>query len=174
MYVKTCWSPCFWHPNVRSGSFAVAIYTLLLSICTLTYIIYIMNGGESSQLYLPMFETGQPLTKDTESAGVFIVLFFIFFIISSVILVFGIKSDIRGFMLPWMVGMGLVILFQATFGTWLIFGYYIYLEMIFAALVNWAWMAYNIYCFMVVRSHFINVKWFQSPDVEILGDYAQK
>jgi len=35
---------------------------------------------------------------------------------------------IRALMIPWMVGMGFIILFQATFGTWLIFGYYIYLE----------------------------------------------
>jgi hypothetical protein len=172
MYLKTCWSPCFWHPNVRSGSFAVALYTLLLSICTLTYMAYVMNGGESSQLYLPMFEAN--LSSTTQSGGAFNIIFCIYFIIASVILIFGIKSDIRGLMLPWMAGMGLVILFQATFGSWLIFGYYIYLEMVFAALVNWSWMAYNIYCFMVVRSHFINVKWFQSPDVEILDEYAQK
>lgn len=172
MYLKTCWSPCFWHPNVRSGSFAVAVYTFLLSICALTYIAYIMNGGESSQLYLPMFEAN--LSTTTQHGGLFNIIFCLYFTVASVLLIFGIRSDIRGMMLPWMTGMGLVILFQATFGTWLIFGYYIYLEVVFAALVNWAWMSYNIYCFFVVRSHYINVKWFQSPDVEVLNQYAQK
>jgi len=25
--ITTCWSPCFWHMNVRDGTFAVAFYT---------------------------------------------------------------------------------------------------------------------------------------------------
>jgi hypothetical protein len=37
------------------------------------------------------------------------------------------------------------------FGLWLLFGYYIYLEVIFAALTDFTWMALNIYCVLVVR-----------------------
>ena len=43
IYVKTCWSPCFWHSNVRSGSFAIAVYTIAMSVVIITYLI-----GESS------------------------------------------------------------------------------------------------------------------------------
>ena len=52
MYIKTCWSPCFWHSTVRSGSYAVAVYTLAMSLCIITYLINILNGGDSSQFYL--------------------------------------------------------------------------------------------------------------------------
>jgi len=173
MYLKTCWSPFYWHPNVKSGSYAVALYTGLLSICLISYTANILNGGDSSQFYLPLFESGLGKTQDSVISGaVFIIIFFVFFALSSGLLVFGLRSDIRGLMLPWMVGMAAVVLFQATFGLWLIFGYYIYLESVFAALVCWAWMAYNIYCYYVVRSHFTNVKWFQSPDIQVLDQYA--
>jgi len=172
--MKTCWSPCFWHPNVKSGSMAVALYTLLMSLVMLTYTIYIMTGGESSQFYLPLFEANSsPLNPSLQHAGRFLAIYFTFMAIVSVILMFGIRSDIRGLMIPWMAGMFLICLFQATFGCWLVFGYYIYLESVFAALVDWAWMAYNIYCYYVVRSHYRNVKWFQSPDIEVLDDYAK-
>jgi hypothetical protein len=40
---------------------------------------------------------------------------------------------------------------QSMFGLWLLFGYYIYLEVIFAALTDFTWMALNIYCVLVVR-----------------------
>ena len=43
IYVKTCWSPCFWHSNVRSGSFAIAVYTIAMSVVVITYLI-----GESN------------------------------------------------------------------------------------------------------------------------------
>ena len=36
-------------------------------------------------------------------------------------------------------------------GLWLLFGYYIYLEMVFAALCEFTWMGLNIYCILVVR-----------------------
>ena len=37
------------------------------------------------------------------------------------------------------------------FGLWLLFGYYIYLEMVFAALCDFTWMGLNIYGILVVR-----------------------
>ena len=42
------------------------------------------------------------------------------------------------------------------FGLWLLFGYYIYLEMVFVALCDFIWMSLNIYCILVVRYKFIN------------------
>ena len=42
------------------------------------------------------------------------------------------------------------------FGLWLLFGYYIYLEMVFAALCDFIWMSLNIYCILVVRYNFRN------------------
>ena len=55
-------------------------------------------------------------------------------------------------LLPWMVLWYILCLGQAMFGLWIIFGYYIYLEGVFAALVCFAWMSYNIYCWFVVLS----------------------
>ena len=85
------------------------------------------------------------------------------------LLCFGVWSAIRGLILPWQILMGLVVLFQMIFGLWLICGYYIYLEVVFVALCDWLWMALNIYCVIVVRSHYRNVKMIQSPDIEYIN-----
>merc|ERR1711934_718174 len=148
IYVKTCWSPCFWHSNVRSGSFAIAVYTIAMSVVIVTYLIDLLNGGDASQFYLPLFETD--LHHDAQHAGRFCII-----------------------MLSWMSLWAILCLGQAMFGLWLVFGYYIYLEGVFAALVDFAWMSYNIYCWYVVRNHYRNVKWFQSPDIEVLQEYAK-
>merc|ERR1712059_90429 len=171
MYIKTCWSPCFWHSNVRSGSYAVSLYSMALAICIITYLANVMNGGDSSQFYLPLFEAD--LNTSTQYAGGVMIFYFVLLMIFSILLLVGIRSDIRGLMLPWMLFFGIVIVFQAMYGLWIIFGYYIYLEGLLAALIDFAWMSYNIYCWYVVRNHYRNVKWFQSPDIEVLDEFTK-
>ncbi len=56
-HLSSCWTPCFWHSNVRDGSVACALYTFFMSVALITYCAYIMTGGDSSQLWLPFFET---------------------------------------------------------------------------------------------------------------------
>jgi len=111
--IKTCWSPCFWHSTVRSGSYAVAGYTLGMALCLLTYTAYIMQGGDSSQFYLPLFETD--LNGEMQPAGQFVILYMLAMIVVSLLLMWGIRRDIRGLMLPWMVGMFFALLFQVVF-----------------------------------------------------------
>ena len=140
--------------------------TIILSMCSA-----LLNGGDASQFYLPLFETS--LHGEAVHAGRFCIIMLVLMMISGIFLIFGVRNDVRGFMLPWMVLWSILCLGQACFGLWLIFGYYIYLEGVFAALVDFAWMSYNIYCWWVVRNHYRNVKWFQSPDIEVLQEYAK-
>ncbi|TRY69576.1 hypothetical protein TCAL_08625 [Tigriopus californicus] len=167
IHFKSCWSPCFWYDNVRDGSMAVATYSLTMSVCLITYMSYIMLGGDSSQLYLPFFETN--VDGSLQGAGGFTIFLLSVILLFSLLLILGVATDIRGFILPWLVAMLVVVGFQAIFGLWLIFGYYIYLEVVFAASCNWLWMGVNIYCMLVVRSHYRNVHKLQSPDIEYLN-----
>ena len=64
--LNSCWTPCFWHNNVHDGSLAVAIYSFFMSLAVVTYCVYIMTGGDTSQLWLPFFETD---LKDTLQGG---------------------------------------------------------------------------------------------------------
>ena len=105
-----------------------------------------------------------------QGSGGFVIFYFLALIILSVMLILGVRMEIRGLMLPWLYTSYVAILFQIMYGLWMIFGYYIYLEMVFAALCNWTWMGLNIYCIYVVKSHLRNVKMFQSPDIEYYND----
>jgi len=162
-------SPCFWHDNVRDGSIAVGLYSIGISICIITFTIYLLLGGDTSQLWLPFFETDLN-SGSLYGSGGFVLIYFFVMIILSLMLIFGVKRDIRGLMLPWVYASYVAILFQAMYGLWMVFGYYIYLEMVFSALCNFTWMGLNIYCIMVVKSHVRNVKLFQSPDIEYYQD----
>ena len=80
---------------------ASAVYTAVLSMLTLVYTIYIMNGGDTSQLWLPFFETS--LDDDLIPAASFVLVFCILFFVASVVMYRGVKTGIRGFIIPWQV-----------------------------------------------------------------------
>jgi len=74
-----------------------------------------------------------------------------------------VKVEIRGWMLPWMIGMFSIIVMQLYFGFHWLFDYYIYLDQIFAMLCLWSWMAYHIYILMAVYSVYQILTEKQSP-----------
>jgi len=144
------WTPCFFYRDVEKAVVAIALYTGLGSVISMTYTIYVMSGGDSSNPYMPFFETDRSLS--TFVWGGFALLFFWLFIVSSTLLVWGVVSEIRGWMLPWFIQMAFILLLQTYFALHWLFDYYIYLDQIFAMLCLFLWMAYNIYTMLAVHS----------------------
>lgn len=165
-FFKTCWSPCIWSNSVKSGSKAIALYTIASSIVLITLICHQLSGGDSTQLYNPLFEAD--VRGSMQVVGGFLIFFFLLLIITALLMVYGIKEGIRGWLLPWLILWFIVCLFQLIFGLWLVGGYYIYLDATFAALCNWLWMTYNIYCWLVVLSMYKVFEQLQSPNIELL------
>jgi hypothetical protein len=85
-----------------------------------------MVGGDSTQLYSPLFETD---VRDTMQfwGGLYVFYFFVL-ILSSYLVYYGIKIHTRGWLLPWLIQVGVIILFQFLWGIWQLYGYYIYVR----------------------------------------------
>ncbi|CAG2058005.1 unnamed protein product [Timema podura] len=115
------------------------------------------RGGSDNSNYATM-----------QAVGGFFIFYLLVLIGLSVLLMFGISKMNRGMMLPWMICFGIVILFQLIFGLWLLGGYYIYLQSVTAALVDWIWMSYNFYCWLCVYSLYQIYDEMQSPNIELL------
>jgi len=110
MRLTTCWTPFFWHNNIRDGALAAAAYSALFCLFVLTYTTYVMSGGDSSELWSPFFETN--LRSSLTGWGTFTLVYFLLMAAATFLLVMGILRDVRGLMLPWLFMMGLVVLFQ--------------------------------------------------------------
>ncbi|XP_043280288.1 uncharacterized protein pasi1 [Venturia canescens] len=164
--LESCWSPFIWTNDIKTGCKAIAFYTVAISIVLATFVVYNMSGGESTQLYNPLFEADVRLSMQV--VGAFFLLYFFMLIISAFIMIRGIHLCIRGMLLPWLVLWFLACLFQLIFGLWLLGGYYIYLQLVFATLCIWLWMGYNIYCWLCVFSMYRFFALAQSPHIELL------
>lgn len=166
VWLESCWSPIIWTDSVTTGSYAIGFYTSAMSVILITMIIYCMTGGDSTQLYSPLFETD--VRDSMQFWGAIFISFLLMFIVSSILIYFAIKIKTRGWLLPWLVQMGTIIIFQFLFGIWQLYGYYIYLIQTLYCLVNWLWMGYNIYCWMVVYSQYQIFVIEQNPNIELL------
>lgn len=85
-----------------------------------------MLGGDSTQLYSPLFETD--IDNTMQFWGSFYVIYLLIFIVSSYLIRYSIRIQTRGWLLPWLIQMGLIILFQVLWGIWQLYGYYIYVS----------------------------------------------
>ncbi|CAH0402354.1 unnamed protein product [Chilo suppressalis] len=167
--LESCWSPCIWASNVKTGSKVIAFYTAAMSIILITFIVYQMLGGDSTQLWNPLFEAD--VRGSLQIFGIIFIIILLLLFAFSILMVVGINIWMRGLMLPWMITFGTIIIFQFIFGLWLMGGYYIYLDATFAAFINFLWMAYNIYCWLCVLSQYQIILEMQSPNIEILVEY---
>ncbi|CAH0562381.1 unnamed protein product [Brassicogethes aeneus] len=164
--LDSCWSPCIWTDNLKSGCRAIAFYTVAMSIVLCTFIVFDMCGGDSTQLYNPLFEAD--VRYSMQVVGSLLIIYFILLSAFAILLCFGLGKMNRGMMLPWLITFGIACLFQLIFGLWLIGGYYIYLDAVLYAFIDWGWMAYNIYCWLVVYSQYQVFTKMQSPNIELL------
>merc|ERR1712029_845281 len=98
-----------------------------MSVCVVMYAVNIVTGGDSSQLYLPFFETS--LTSPSGGTGTagsaqgtcgFVIGYFVLLALLSAMLGFAVRTDIRGLMLPWMAMMWVVVFFSS--GLWSLAG----------------------------------------------------
>lgn len=164
--LESFWSPCLWIEDIKEACKVIAFYVCAVSIVLITFIIFDLTGGDSTQLYNPLFEAD--IRKSMQIVGGFALTFLLLLIISCGLLIIGLRNMTRGLMLPFLVGFGMLILFQFIFGLWLLGGYYIYLQVVLYTLCIWLWMSYNVYCWLAVYSQYLVFKKLQSPNIELL------
>lgn len=160
------WSPCLWIEDIKEACKAIAFYISAISIVLITFICFDMDGGDSTQLYNPLFEAD--VKQSMKIVGGFAIAFLILLIGACGLLVLGIRSMTRGLMIPFLIGLGILVLFQFIFGLWLLGGYYIYLQVVLYTLCIWLWMSYNVYCWLAVYSQYLIFAKLQSPNIELL------
>jgi len=164
--IKACWSPCWCYNNVKQGTIATGIYSVLLGLLAFLYCIWVMSNGEASEVYTPFFESD--IRNTTQTAGGFGICFSIVFIICGAFLLFGVGSGARGFFLPWMLYMLILVIVGIAYGIFLIARYYTYDISILAACYTWVISGFHYYSLMCVFSYYKLLTKYQATNEIVL------
>ncbi|XP_060876182.1 uncharacterized protein LOC132949351 [Metopolophium dirhodum] len=163
--LKTFWTPIVVYPDVKTGCKFVAAYTIAISIFLMALLVHMQNGGESTQMYNPFFEAN---LRELNYYVVYTLIFFAYMVGSSLLLLKGLNNNLRGFLLPWLIGMGFVVIFLLVWSIWLLYGYYIYIHIVCAAVIYWIVAAMQFYCWLCVYTQYRVINEMQSPNIELL------
>ncbi|CAG7722374.1 unnamed protein product [Allacma fusca] len=164
--LRQFWTPCYWYDDVREALNAIVFYTSMLSVIMITYTWYVLNGGESSQFYMPYFETDQATSLPW--VGSFVIIFMLLLFASSILVRHGVQVENRGMMLPWLILIGMILAYQLYVSFWLLYSYYIYLETVLVVLIDWLWMSYNAYVWLAVYSMYQQIQMKQNPSFDYI------
>ncbi|XP_047495120.1 uncharacterized protein LOC125043173 [Penaeus chinensis] len=161
--MKNCWSPWFYYDNVKSGSKACAATTIFFSVFSIIYICYCLDEGDSSQFFLPLFETDVDTTM--KSAGGFMIFFYLVYISLSILMIRGVVKDHRGMILPWLTQNLIYILMIIAFALWLQASYYHYLMSVLWTLIYLLFAAAHVYMHRCVKSQYDVIKSMHAPNI---------
>ena len=116
-----CWSLLYYYDDVKSESIASAPTTIFISVFSITYISYCLDRGESSQFFLPLFETD---VKNTMKAAGGFMICYLLLITFSVLMVLGVRSNHPVLFLPLLTLDLIYIMLVVAYAIWLIASYY--------------------------------------------------
>ncbi|KAF0307374.1 hypothetical protein FJT64_002301 [Amphibalanus amphitrite] len=168
MIIRSCWSPWMFYDNTRQGSHAVAAYCLVMNILAIVFVIYQMAGGESSQFYLPLFESNNGgYSNSTLGWGLGLILYFVIFASLTLMMSSGVKRELRFMLLPWIIYNFLFVLLMLVFGGWLVYTYYSLLYSVMALVILYLFAALHFYCHLCVYSQYQLIKFNQMPIIEV-------
>ncbi|XP_068240274.1 uncharacterized protein [Palaemon carinicauda] len=161
--MKGCWSPWYYYDDLRAASKACAATTTFFSVFSIIYIGQCLAGGESSQFFLPLFETDIDTTM--RSAGGFMIFFYLLYITCAGLMVLGIRRDHRGLILPWLTQNMIYILMIIAFALWLQASYYHYLLSVLWTCIYLLFAAAHIYMHRCVKTQYDHIKLMQAPNI---------
>ncbi|XP_042237030.1 uncharacterized protein LOC121876156 [Homarus americanus] len=161
--MKECWSPWYYYDDIKTASKACAATTIFFSTFSIIYISHCLSGGDSSQFFLPLFETDVDTTM--RGAGGFMIVFYLFYIVVSGLMVRGLILDHRGFILPWLTQNLIYVLMIIAFALWLQASYYHYLLSVLWTLLYVLFAAAHVYMQRCVKSQYDNIKKSQAPNI---------
>uniref|UniRef100_T1JHY9 MARVEL domain-containing protein n=1 Tax=Strigamia maritima TaxID=126957 RepID=T1JHY9_STRMM len=104
----------------------------------------------------------------TKIAGGIFIFYFIILGIFSLLLIAGTRRDYRGFLLPYLVWLAVLICYTVSLGIWFSARYYTYPISTWSSIMSWFFSCLIIYCWLCVFSQYQVLKEYQTGNVVVL------